>query len=266
VFKFRTRIVVGVMGLCLWAFFPTALRAGLITAHFDNVSPGVGNVDFRLGGTNPANTTAGMMRWTALPYAGPGQADAGFYHAYPLNTQFTTFCVELTQVASGNITYSVVGPTQVPSPGYNPVNPIDGMGVVKANDIRELYARFYSPSLLATEAAAFQVAVWEIVHEGQSRPYNVIDATIGGVAQNFYLDNDPSGVRARAQFMLTDITNNSYSWSENASLAGKHLVGLSSITGQDQIGLTTAPAPAGIVLAGIGGVTLLAWLRRRRTA
>lgn len=274
---FRTGIIPGVIALCLLAGFPSAIRAGFVTAHFENVSPGVGNVDFRHGGANPGNTTAGLMNWRTMAYAGPGQADAGFYGAYPVNSRFTTFCVELTQYASGNIVFSIVDLSQVPMPGNNPGNPLNGMGVTKANDLKNLFARYYNPALLttnSTEAAAFQVATWEIVHETHSGPYNVVEGT-----GNFYLWNDPSGVRTRAQAMLTDLSTNTYAWNENSSLSGKQLVGLSSGSRQDQIALIpgdfgggggqqgqAVPAPPGIVLAGIGVLSLLGWVRRRTTA
>ncbi len=71
---------------------------------------------------------------------------------------------------------------------YN-ANDIGTMGEAKADKIRELFGRWFpnfSASLTATQAAALQIAVWEIVREN---PNNPLDVTAGSSS---FAGTDPS--------------------------------------------------------------------------
>ena len=78
-----------------------------------------------------------------------------------LTNEFLAFCVEPYQFLANSTAYDLV-------PLSQGTNSIGGMGGAKANLLRELFGRFApsggsSASMTRDDAAAFQVAIWEIV-------------------------------------------------------------------------------------------------------
>jgi hypothetical protein len=147
-------LIVGLAVLRLSVLTANA-SAGTVVAKFNSVSPSK-TFDYSLdGGSTWKSTLAGMMNWTRL---GGTEADnpAG---------DFFTFCVEMTQHVNynGQYTYNVVDLEDAPSPGGLGVG--NGMGLTKANSLRELWGEYIDNVVDANTASAFQIAVWEIVYD-----------------------------------------------------------------------------------------------------
>lgn len=251
-----------VLSLTWGLTLPHLAQAGWIKANFDDVSPGL-NVNYKLGAST-GSTKAGVMNWDVVAYDGSkgGAADAPFYATYPIGSSFTSFCVELSQYTASPVYFERVDVASVPRPGSGSGNPSTGMGDPKADALINLFAKYYDPTAFALDsknAVAFQIAIWEIVHES----LGAWDTTAG----NFYITNTTGAVdlaRDRANLWLQDIASNTYAWSSNSYLAGKELYGLTSATHQDQITLVATPVPGGVILGGVGVSLLSLYAARRR--
>ena len=92
------------------------------------------------------------------------------------------FCIDLTQYSSRQFhVYDVVPLIEAPKGGSNSdlFPPDGGMGAGRAADLLRLYASSYSQVVDDTSAAAFQMAVWEIVFEA-SGAYDVSNSSEKG--------------------------------------------------------------------------------------
>ena len=132
-----------------------AVSAGAATA-------GTVNLQFLSSGLNQAvqvvdtargvniNVAAGQLQWKVLA----GGTDTRF----AVNSQVTTYCTDLTQgAANGYLTLTSL--ENAPSPGA-------GMGSDRANMVRALYANAFAlAGQSSLNAAAFQLAIWEITNE-----------------------------------------------------------------------------------------------------
>lgn len=146
-----------IFGLAL-AGAATAANAGTVTATFHTVDP-YRIIDFSQdSGHSYESTWAGKFLWTrsgGTEVGNPGH-------------DFTTFCIEMNQEINfgGTYTYDVVsldkGGTHFAGPGV-------GMGAARADLISELWGRHYSEIVGNDTAAAFQIAVWEIVEDSNNR-------------------------------------------------------------------------------------------------
>lgn len=94
--------------------------------------------------------------------------------------------------------------------------PTGGIGRVKAGQIRWVFDNYYngihySLDFSEDEAAAFQVVLWDIIHDHyDGTNYDVEDGTLN---ENFYVTTDPSDARNAAQSILNEINN--LGWSNN---------------------------------------------------
>ncbi|HEY1187186.1 MAG TPA: Cys-Gln thioester bond-forming surface protein, partial [Gemmata sp.] len=194
---------------------------------------------------------------TYNPYGGKSTTVNGgpFYwnQSTPLNTNYatevTTYCIDLDQSISKGGTYTFTTQTDLK------LAPTIGTDA-KASAITELFDRYYNSSLTsATNAAAFQLALWELVYDGATSK----SLTSGRI----------EGTNSVAKSMLNSL-GTAYSTHD---LAGYHLVALVSSSKQDQIMVVPddctpppsgVPAPPGLVLAGMGfGGLMLGRLRRK---
>lgn len=211
------------------AFSAATASADTIQATFNDITPGQG-VNFTLGANN-SSTTAGVFNWTRTggTYSGPGPSVGD-----PINS----FCIELTQYISygGSYTYNVV---ELKDASLHPV----GMGQAKADMISALWGQHHSDSMTIDEAAAFQISVWEIVHDTGS------DITSG----NFKVTT-VSGFVTLAQDWLSTLDLNG----PKASLLAMSRDGY-----QDHVFEVPTPGAAGLMLT---GATLFGVRRRRRIA
>ncbi len=132
-------------------------------------------------------TVDGGTTWTS-----PGFSQLNMRIAESFN--YLTFCLEPLQFVSASILdYNVLSLDQG-------TDNIGGMGVAKADYVRELIGRFY-PSLNVPlpdlQAGALQMALWEIIREDKpTYGFNVLN----GLVQ--YKDENIVGMMAQAQTYL----------------------------------------------------------------
>ena len=219
------------LGLLTLAASATTARGDVMTLTFQNVSPGA-DVTYSLdSNATTRSTTAGVMNWVG---------------------GYETFCVQLEEYVSGGnqYIYDVRDVADVPDlePG--------AMGAFRAGLIEDLYARNYASIDSAEDAAAFQVAIWEIVHERG-------DTTAGGLTLgNLGLSTGTarfnvgagSDVVSLASGLLAGLGGGSETY-----LGFGGLRGLSNEQYQDQ--LIVVPGPGAI--AGMIGVAAMRRRRRR---
>ncbi|MDY3556424.1 Cys-Gln thioester bond-forming surface protein [Gemmata sp. JC717] len=196
------------------------------------------SVTYKPNGGSSTTVNGGPFHWT---------------QSTPLNTNYatavTTYCIDLDQTVSKGGTYTYTVQTDLK------LAPTIGTAA-KAAVITELFDRYYNTSLTsAASAAAFQLALWELVYDGATSK----SLSAGRI----------QGSNSLASSMLGSL-GGAYSTHD---LAGYHLVALVSGTKQDQIMVvkdstpppSAVPAPPGVVLAGIGfGSLLLGRLRFRK--
>lgn len=112
---------------------------------------------------------------------------AGLFRVTEQNTtnDFLAFCIEITQNISLPTTYNI-NQTQ-------PVAAVVGL-------LDKLFTTYVDDVDTRDEAAAFQVAVWEIIYDGASGP---LDTGVG----NFRLTNSNAQVDAQADSYLTNLSS-----------------------------------------------------------
>jgi hypothetical protein len=210
--------------------FVGVVRAETITADFAGVSPGE-SVSVSLGGVNLKNVSAGFFNWTNVSPASSIFAPS-----------FQSFCVELNVGVLNTATFTTV-----------PLEPRYSATV--ASRLREFWGEnFAGIGGDPTRAAAFQLGIWEIVHEdGQG-----LDLASG----TFTASVSPNGNQA---------INLAQNWLNNVDGQGTladGLVILDAEGSQDQIVQTPiVPVPPSVVLGGVGLVGLMGYgIRRRRFA
>jgi len=159
----------------------------------------------------------------------------GMYVGNPL----LGFCMDLLQnPALIYATFDVVPLTEGPNPTFIGVPMTAG----KADLLRELWGRHYSPAMTASQAAQFQLAVWEIVFE-TSGVYNISNGSLVSTSYN-------AGTNA----LLASLTG-------TGPMA--NLVALTNPQYQDMLASIQIPAPGAILLGAIG-TGLVGWLRSRK--
>ncbi len=216
------------------------------TVNLSYTGTGAGrNVKVILNGTG-SNVFAGQLRHS---FAGGTGAASG------LSGILTTFCADLTEFTSTRW-----GAYEVKPIGSMPVSSGAGaMGAERAQAIYDLYGAAGGAQLGANAdvAAAFQIALWEVVYD--------FNAAVGRSSL------DVAGGSLRAQTTSGGTLNNSIlTWLNsffdsivvnNVSQVG--LVGLAAQGRQDQVVMIPFPAAAWIGFAGLAGVGILHSARRR---
>jgi hypothetical protein len=221
-------VMMGALGAAAMA---TCANAGFdtICATFNGVSPGSGGQYSLNSGANwQGYGSAGLFNWTRT---------SGTYSGAQGN--FMSFCTELGEhVSNGsNYCYDVVSLEIAPSSGP--------MGALKADQVRELFGRYYTPAfgsvLSADAAAAMQLSIWEIVFE--------TSGSLGLGAGSAQFTNDNAAAIALAGTYLASI--------DGTGPRNNDIVVMSANGVQDQI----IPTPGTLALLGLGA---LATKRRRR--
>ncbi|HZY88977.1 MAG TPA: hypothetical protein VFE78_29400 [Gemmataceae bacterium] len=223
------------------------VRADWVTATFDTVNPGeVVTIHDTQSSVNNESGWAGQYEFK----------NASGY----LTGNFGGFCIDINQNIYPNqppVTFQVANLKDAPVPGQS-------MGQLRANLIGELWSNDYSQALTSSSnAAAFQVAIWEIINETNTD-------THGNLVLNV----------SSGQFWVTDSTPNSTAlttannWLSGLELDGlgktANLIALTSTQFQDyvvQAPATATPAPSGLVLGGmaaVSGALVAGWRRLRR--
>jgi hypothetical protein len=155
--RMKGNVLVVLAGLLALAMPPA--MAETVTARIDNVNP-YKPVDIVFNGHRETEW-AGVMNWTRLggSYAGLGGANSS-------NNVFSTFCIELTQSVWLGFTNTYTVADLILAPNTRP------MGSPKSDLLRELWGRYRDSVINETTAAAFQVAVWDIVYDGDKSVVN----------------------------------------------------------------------------------------------
>ncbi len=216
--------------------------AGTVNLDFQGtgLSESVRIHDTSLGISN-LNVSAGQLKFKVLA--------GGTHTGFTVNSIIYTFCTDISQgAADGYLT--IVSLDQAPAPGA-------AMGLDRAAMVSLLYATKYADSQTSSlKAAAFQLAVWEIVNEA------AIDFSQGtrGLAG---IDTSSGDFRASTNASAQTQAN---SYLDSAFLAFKDgLTGFNVVAGvsptiQDQLFLIPLPTGAGLACAGL----LAVGARRKR--
>ncbi len=163
-----------------------------------------------------------------------------------LDGNWMTYCADLFQTVYDNYaTYEVLNVSDIPL--------TDPMGAVKSAAIHDMYAfaAGYQYSADNDFAAAFQLAIWEVVYDYNGGPKTLADM-YAGLFQATSTDNSPlnGGISAAISALFGAIGSNGQA----------NLIGLGNESWQDQI--LEVPGPG---VLGIGALSLvMAGARRRR--
>ncbi len=221
------------------------------------------SVNVTVSGVKSYSGSAGVFNWDVQ-----STNPSGLQSELP--DPLIAFCIELTQHVgyNNNYTYTIKAVEDAPLPGSNPIPGTSGMGAVKAAHLTELYDRFYTDSptdalyTSGTEAAAFQLAIWEIVYED----IDTYSFNLG--TGDFYSNKAPTNAATvRANEMLGALSGSFFrSWDLFAMSNNSrqdHLIAFErEITTTGEPIPTPAAAGLGLPLLGLLGITRPS---RRRT-
>ncbi|MGD9693028.1 MAG: hypothetical protein AB7G17_09595 [Phycisphaerales bacterium] len=217
-------------------------------------SAGTVNLDFQGSGLNQSvrihdtslgvsnlNVAAGQLKYKVLA--------GGTHPGFTVGSIIYTFCTDISQgAADGYLT--IVSLDQAPAPGA-------AMGLDRAAMISLLYATKYADSqTTAAKAAAFQLAVWEIVNEATidfsqgTRGLAGLDASSGDFR---------ASTNASAQTQANSYLDSAFTAFKDG-LLGMNVVAGVSPTIQDQLFIIPLPTGAGLACAGL----LTVGARRKR--
>jgi hypothetical protein len=143
-----------------------------LTVKYTNVSPGITtglSVDFN--GDGHADVSYGSVSTGVCNLSNDvtRATGSGVTISDLLGSNIHAFCIDIRQSVPGS--YSLYNVIDLPTGPIGDGN--TAMGVARANQIRELFGRFYATSFTNNQAAAFQAAIWEIENEGTCNPLNV---------------------------------------------------------------------------------------------
>ena len=214
-----------------------------VVLTFDGTAPST-DLQFSSGTRFFEVFPAGTMNFTG----GPGAAAAG------LGPTVRAYCVEIFR--------------QVGSPGqtvpYNVV-PLASVGAVAASSeaaakaayLTELWGRYAAGATTDTTAAAFALSVFKLLYDPVA---NRADFATGFLRFDAAHIAGPAVTTATSY--LASLSGDTTYFTANPQYVNAELVGLDSAQYQDQITvIRQVPAPAAVVLLGLGGLGLVA--RRR---
>jgi hypothetical protein len=176
------------------------------------------------------------------------QVECGVYNIDVAGAKMPSFCIDVHDYSTGSYQpYNVVALKDAPDPAAGP------MGAAKALDLAGLLNTYWTNGLTNPQASALQLAVWEIVDEVAGNSY---DVTTG----QFYASGDVA---------IIDQANAYLAGFQTASSTAGYLALTNHATDDNPMGyyqdyVVRVPVPGAILLGGIG-VSLVGWMRRRRT-
>jgi len=212
-----------------------------ITTNYSGVSPGSTAVIRNTVSPTVASTNvyAGVYNHTVVS-SSPNGIDLS-----PIGPQFVSFCIDIVDYVGSGVVYTLTDLMNSPDPILN------NMGSEKATDLSKLL--FFAVgselsnvlSLTNNQAAALQMAVWEVVFE-QNGGYNVTNGNF--TALNATTQN-------QANFYLNGIST--------ATEGMQNLIALTNPDKQDFIAQSTVPIPAAAWLFATGLIGIGAVSRRK---
>lgn len=217
----------------------TVANADTVDVKFLGTGKG-SSASVKINGNNK-HVFVGQLKHRFSNGSGAGEAIDG---------DFITFCSDLTQyVSTSTKTFTVEDLEDMPkSPN------IPAMGADSAQAIFDIYKAAGGDQLKAnadkTLAAAFQLAIWEIVYDYTGEAGD-LDTSSGSFRINSIKNQDAAAVNAHLTSLFGAVGNGG---------TGEGLYGVASWHAQDQ--LVIVPLPAPVMLGGIG--LGAAFLVRRR--
>lgn len=215
------------LAVCVAVALSASAKAETVIAELQSVTP-ARSVNVTFSGFPFAGISAGYFNWVNVT---PSDTFLG--------AAFRSFCIQFDVGAMALTTFS----TQDLEPRFTSVT---------ANRLREFWGRYFGGiGENADLAAAFQLGLWEIVHETNG----TLDLSTG----SFIVDSAPAGVKSTSQ-----------SWLDNLDGTGPmdmSLVILDAPKSQDQIINRVPPiipAPPAVILGAMGLASLVGYGYRRR--
>lgn len=179
-----------VIAIATFIMLPGILLGGTITARVDGLVAS-GTVQMNLDDGGWATQTAGLIRLVRVG----GDSD---FDVLPDDTNFVAFCVEPREGISLNQTY-----TWETAPMTSAPTSLGGMSLVQANQIRVLIGLAFADftaSITNLQAAAIQIAIWEIVEETSG----TLNVTTGSVR---FRNPSIAGTLELAQSLLNQVNS-----------------------------------------------------------
>lgn len=239
------------LGAASIAAASVASSASAVDLAFNNLYGVTGFAVNLEGGDISGTLAAGRLTYTVTgdtdPYFSAGQ-------------QIFSFCSEIEQGATGAaVPYDFYGVNEaegieaIPTPG----TVVGPMGLAKAGLVSDLFTKYFANGTNGseTEAAAFQIALWEVIYEGPGDDGGIgtLDLEAGAFTVGGSGDSDREDAIALANSWLATLEDNGIS---------EFMLGMGSDMFQDQLTLLVVPIPGALALGlvGLGGA---ATMRRR---
>lgn len=215
------------------------------------------------GPGQPGYPPSGILTLGTTPAQFQVQRTGGTYRGPLIGNvpnRFAAFCLEpLQQVSFVNEIYTL----RSLSSGATDLG--GGMGVQRASMIQELFGRFYpdfSKAISQEQAAALQIATWEIIREKvdencvvQNLTYSDLDVSSGDIFFNYA----PNGVVDLAQTYLDALDG---SGPKSANLVALTLAESPGQPTQDLL-VQIVPEPGTLLLTAIGVAGLMVFRRKK---
>jgi len=233
----------------------TAIAAVVVTVGSAASMAHANTVDVKFLGTSKgSNVKIVTPGGTSNVFAGQlrHQINNGTGLGAMFNGTYVTYCSDANQFVSGTTKQFNIVPVQ-DVPGTTP------MGVAKANALTNLYTFASGNHILSTVsndyAAAFQLAVWEIIYDFNANVgLSSLDIATGAFSAK---NTNNSALSSSIANQVNTFLDGVFNLPEGAPAA--ELAGITHATAQDQI--VQVPSPGAIALAGLGG---LMFAKRRR--
>ena len=224
----------------------TNLSAAAINATFNGLAAGSTSAVERI----ISDSATGTQAWTSLTmglfsFTRTGGDYTGTLQPGPGNN-FLAFCVEPQELAQSAV-FQVVG---LPAAVTN----LGGIGATRADQLSRLMGTYYpnfGGVVTATQVAALQIAIWEIVRENSG----TLNVTAG--TTQFRNATDAASLTL-AQSYLTNIA-------AGGGTASSNFVGLNSVGAQDMlVRVSDVPEPSTLAMLGLSIAPLALLSRRKR--